>query len=162
LAQILADHVKYCFTKKEEIMKRLGLVLLVLVLLNGVSEAGHGKKQTKAIFSVNRGQTIKVFVDGRLINHYPQEEVKVNMLPGKRRVKVKVFNRRGRVDFVVNNRIHVSHGYTNYFSLSRNRYGDIAMKKTAQIQYAPHKPVRRHHWDYDRHNRREVACRTRY
>jgi len=144
-------------------MKRLGLTLFVLILLNGVSEAGHEKKQTKAIFSASRGQTIKVFVDGRSINHYPQEEVKVNMLPGKRHVKVKVFNRRGSVDFVVSNRIHLSHGFTNYFAMSRNRYGELAMKRTAQIQYAPHKPIRRDRRDYDRrYDRREVVCRGRY
>jgi hypothetical protein len=146
-------------------MKKLGSIVFAMLLLAIAAKAGHGKKnETKAVFTAKRGQLIEVFIDGRLINRHPQEEVKVKMLPGKRHVKVKVVNRRGRTDFVVQNRIHVSHGYTNFYSMERNRYGEFGIAKTGQLKYGPHKSSRAYDGDHDRkgRDRRLVICRNRY
>lgn len=141
-------------------MKRFGLIVFVMMLFMSAAEAGHGKRETKAVFTARHGQLIKVFVDGHAINKYPQGKVKLKMYPGKKRVKIKVFNRRGRIAFVIQKRIHISQGFTNYFTLGANRYGELSLRKTAQIQFAPYKPVRAHHWDHDRRDRHVVVCRT--
>jgi hypothetical protein len=134
-------------------MKRIGIVMFVFGLLFSTAEASHGKRGTQGVFSTKNGQTIKVYIDGRLINDYPQSRVNVKLLPGTRHVKLKVYNRRGRVDFVVNNRVKVNRGFVNYFGLGINKYGGLKVKKIAQVQPNGHRSDRDHYIHRDRRGR---------
>ena len=51
----------------------------------------------KATFTSDEGRGIRVYIDGRMVNQYPRDFVVINRVrPGKHRVTVEYFGRRGR------------------------------------------------------------------
>jgi hypothetical protein len=124
-------------------MKKLGMILIGTILAMNLVYGQHGRKMKQTTFSANRGQTIAVIVDGRLINHHASEVVRLHLRPGERNIKVKIYNRRGRLHTVVRRRVRIKHGQSNHFALSNNRFGELALKRMGTTVY--HRSGHDHH-----------------
>lgn len=141
-------------------MKKLGMILIGVILSMNLAKAHHGKRVAQTTFSANRGQTISVTVDGRLVNHHSSEIVKLHLRSGERNIKVKVYDRRGRLNTVVRKRVHIKHGQSNHFVLSNSRYGDVAIRRMATTAYDRH--GHQHNGHSDRRGGRAVTCDVSY
>jgi len=111
------------------------MILIGAMLIMNLAEAHNGRRSIRTTFSANRGQTISMIVDGRLVNHHSSEVVKLNLRPGQRSIKVKVYDRRGRLNTVVRRRVHIKNGQSNHFVLTNDRYGDVALRRVSTISY---------------------------
>ncbi|MDH3709365.1 MAG: hypothetical protein OER04_05735 [Cyclobacteriaceae bacterium] len=71
------------------------MMTIALVAFAGLAAWAYAP--AKATFSTQDGRLMRVYIDGNLINKYPRQLVRApRMRPGKHRVVVEVFGRRGR------------------------------------------------------------------
>ena len=70
-------------------------MIIALVALPALASFGYAP--SKATFSTDDGRLMRVYIDGYLINERPRQFVSVRRIrPGKHRVVLEVFGRRGR------------------------------------------------------------------
>lgn len=79
-------------------------------------------------------ERIQLIINGRLVNKYPAEEVYVQERPGRHRIKLRVFNRVGRLKLEHYDQIHVRPHTKNGFVLESHPYHG---SRLLQLNYTP-------------------------
>ncbi len=120
---------------------------------------------SKAVFTSDNGRGIRVFIDGRAINKYPQQFVSVNRIrPGKHRVTIEYIGRRGRV-MTKREIIHLRPGFETRFNIERNGRRHLALYRVAHRprNYRAQNNRRGVRYDYygREYNRNPQVCRVR-
>lgn len=127
-------------------MKKV-MIVMILVAFAEISLMGY--TPSKATFSTHDGRSMRVFIDGKLINKYPRRFVSVaNLRPGKHRVVLEVYNRRGK-KIKARDRIVLRPGLETRFSVDLKGSNKLAIHRVGSGE------LDRHHRKYPRSRRHD-------
>lgn len=120
-------------------MKTLSILCLPIFLL---FTTGAFAKKAELRFRAANYERIQLIINGRLVNRQPAEEIHILERPGRHRVKIRVFSRRGRLKFEHYDQLHVRPHTTNGFILEADPYRGSRLLKV-QPAIPPNRPVLR-------------------
>lgn len=118
-------------------MKKISILCLSILLLFATD--GFSKK-AELRFRTPGYDRIQLIINGRLVNRQPAEEIHILERPGRHRINIRVFTRRGRLKFEHHDQLHIRPHSTNGFVLAPDPYRGSRLLKT-RLEATTNSPV---------------------
>lgn len=122
-------------------MKKIVGLIVSLAMVNGLAIADH---KAAASFVAQRGSSIQVIIDGRVMNSQPKSTVSIVGRPGVHSVGIKIFDRHGRYSGYHHDQIVVQSGFKIHFALFQRK----REAKLVKIKMEPYSRKRYKNPDY--------------